>query len=667
MDVLGIACGFEFPGVADGGAYPKSFGHDAAACLVRDGRVVAAIEEERFNRIKHTNQFCFNAIDYCLEQANTTLDQIDSIVYYFGEKENDADLKLIASTSDQRPFVTSREALTGCLDNAFSLEASASAKLEFVRHHVCHGFAAFCNSGFDQSVVVVADGKGDAESLTVALADRDDYRIVRSFDDTKSLGRFYRDVIRAIGYDSFDEYKVMGLAPYGDPSRYRRLLGELYSLDDEGAYSLDYRNVLPHILRSGYDPRSSGGPFEQSHRDLAAALQEALEEIYLHVLDWVSKTYDVSNLCTGGGVSLNAKLNGRVAQRMAFEKTYFDPAAHDAGAAVGAALYQNFVVDRDCFRPVSLSSLYLGPGPDRAPSARGPKASVRADDYGLSPWDDYINVVSREAEIAVPEILASGATVGTISGRSEFGPRALGNRSILADPRPVENRVRINEAIKERESYRPFAPSVVSEAMDVYFEVPESLKNLDFMITVVPVRAEFRSMLGAVTHVDGTARPQSVSRASNPRFWNMISRFGSLTGVPVLLNTSFNRACEPIVQTVEDAVQTFLTTQLDYLAVDDVVYQRSCTAAESLVALAVVVPPDLMMMATSDGQEDYCIIARDFGRGRRMLVSNDMQLFLRSCRRAAARGSVVPSELRSEALRLWVEGYVSTALASRCG
>jgi carbamoyltransferase len=352
---------------------------------------------------------------------------------------------------------------------------------------------------------------------------------IDAFPQSKSLGVLYLEAIKYIGYASFDEYKVMGLAPYGDPERFLGLLRTSYALLPDGKYDLALDRI-DATLKPAVERRAKGAPITQAHMDLAAGLQSALEEIVLHVLRHHQRASGHRRLCLAGGVAHNCTMNGKIARSGMFEEIFVQPAAHDAGCALGAALAVS-VPDGAAPRPRRLSSVYWGRdvGDDRA---------IRAELDRWSPW----LTVERSADVArtAASLIAGGAVIGWVQGRSEFGPRALGHRSILADPRPAENKDRINRMVKKREAYRPFAPSVLEERAHEFFVLPQAASTLGFMVIVLEVREDRRELLGAITHVDGTARVQTVSRAASPRYWDVIHAFGELTGVPVLLNTSFN-------------------------------------------------------------------------------------------------------------------------------
>jgi carbamoyltransferase len=385
----------------------------------------------------------------------------------------------------------------------------------------------------------------------------------------QSLGNFYTEMIALLGYSRFDEYKVMGLAPYGNPDTYGRLFERFYRLLPGGNYQIiDSNMTMMRLIDAGIadKARRKGEPFTQTHKDIAAALQVALENIVFHILRHFQTETKQKRLCFAGGVAHNCTLNGKILYSGLFDDAFVQPAAHDAGSAMGAAIS---VFHDECsgYRPQKLEHLFYG-----TDIGNGTAATDAEDAVGvtLNQWRDFLSfekvgcIAARTAQL-----LAEGFVVGWIQGRSEFGPRALGNRSILADPRPASNKLLINQMVKKREEYRPFAPSVLEESLGDLFEVPPTRAQYPFMIFILKVREQFRDVLGAITHVDGTARVQTVSRSNNPMYWGLIDEFRKLTGIPMLLNTSFNNNAEPIVDSVEDAIVCYLTTGLHYLIIGD--------------------------------------------------------------------------------------------------
>ncbi len=536
--------------------------HDSAALLLKDGEVLAAIEEERLDRIKHSNCFPVNAIRYCLGEQNLTLNDIDLIATNHEEHTN---LGVYAKTifleeADHHIPPDGRKFFASLFEREFAVDITS--RLRFCNHHLAHAWSAYAPSGYSSALVVVLDGDGDWRSGMIFQAEGSKLVKLKEFALNQSLGNLYTALIKLLGYNRFDEYKVMGLAPYGDPSVYSGMFEKCYQLLPEGNYSLADRMVwVTHFDAAGLlsCARRKGAPFTQMHMHIAAAIQAMLEKIVFHILNHYKTATRQERLCLAGGVAHNCTLNGKILYSELFKSVFVQPAAHDAGGALGAA-YWALNQERSLLRASKAQHLYLGTdiGSDESIAER------------LQLWEEFISCekAERVAETTA-ELLANGNVVGWVQGRSEFGPRALGNRSILADPRPAENKTLVNEMVKKRESYRPFAPSVLEERVRDFFDVPETQTEYPFMIFVVRVREEARTILQAITHLDGTARLHSVSKQTNPLYYELISEFGQRTGVPVLLNTSFNNNVEPIVDSVEDAIVCYLTTGLHYLVIGD--------------------------------------------------------------------------------------------------
>jgi len=574
MLVLGLSGNFEDDeAIGPGGARGKF--HDSAACLIRDGELLAASEEERFNRIKKSAKFPINAIRACLATARVSLSGIDSVGYYFEEDFADQGIDPGAPRS--------RQVMMGRLANALDVSVPDDRFL-YVEHHVSHALPCFIRSGFKDALVVVMDGRGEEHSTTIFHGNRGRLERLAEYNIQKSLGLFYLHCIRLLGYDLGDEYKVMGLAPYGNPDSYREIFTSAYTLRDNGDFDLYNRRGLFNTM--GFMPRRKGQEFTQQHKDFAAGLQQTLETVAMHVLGYWAEHTGLKNLCFVGGVAHNSSLNGLILRSGIFREVFVHPVGHDAGGAEGAAL--------DAARQLGA----LPSGQPRMRSASlGPDLGTAAEiEKELASWGDLVGY-EQPADIvnAAAQLLADGAVLGWAHGRSEYGPRALGNRSILADPRPSENKQRINAMVKKREAYRPFAPVVTAEAATDYFDLPDTRANYDFMSFVVSVRDDKKQELGAVTHVDGSARVQVIDRLSNGRFHELVRRFGELTGTPVLLNTSFNNNAEPIVQTVHDAVTCFLTTELDFLVIEDFLIRRRPGRSLALAGLVPRLRPDTMI------------------------------------------------------------------------
>ncbi|WP_316528326.1 carbamoyltransferase family protein [Kitasatospora brasiliensis] len=639
--------------------------HDAAAALVRDGVLVAAVEEERLNRIKHTTKFPVNAVRACLDIAGATPDEIDAVGYYFPEHYIDLMLNGLYVDNPAVPLRYSRRLIKDRLREALGWELPDD-RLYYASHHRAHAASGFARSGMVEALVVVLDGMGEDCSGTVFSATDGTLEPVHRFAMHKSLGLLYLGATRHLGFRFGDEYKVMGLAPYGDAAVYRPVFESMYSLGPNGDYelpphalSLDFVGNL--FFAHGLAPRRSGAPLERQHKDFAAGLQETLERIVLHVLRHWSLATRHTRLVFSGGVAQNCSLNGAVLRSGLFTEVFVHPASHDAGTAEGAALLAQEALGGSPVRlKERLRSASWGPG----------LGSARAVEEKLAAWGPLVEY-ERPADVVetTAGLLAQGAVVGWAQGRSEFGPRALGNRSILADPRPADNRTRINAMIKKREGFRPFAPMVVPEAAATYFELTDTAANHDFMSFVMRVRPEHREGLGAVTHVDGTARLQIVAPEVNERVHRLVTRFGALTGTPVLLNTSMNNNAEPVVQSVEDALTCLLTTDLDCLVVEDFLVRRRPGFLLALDGL-VLSPRPVTKLEKSirAGRAVSHEILLDYATGPRAEVSPELFALLEradgrqtvgALARAAAAG--LTDRTRAELHALWQRRFFTLA------
>ena len=567
---------------------PRVFTHDGAAAIVEDGNVITAIEEERLNRIKHSNKFPVGALRFCLDRAGASIRDVDRFAFYATESYCNALLaRLYLTRPEMKVLLDTKTMVHELLQREFKSDIDPD-RITFARHHMAHAISAYALSGFEKSLVLAIDGYGDFLSGLVAVGEGSSLTEIVTFPQSKSLGVLYLEVIQFIGYSSFDEYKVMGLAPFGDPATYRDLLRGFYELLPDGEYELRLDRIVPSLL-GRIEVRKKGQPFTQQHKDLAAALQQALEEIVLHMLRHYSESTGQRNLSMAGGVAHNCTMNGKILRSGMFDDVFVQPAAHDAGCALGAALLACHEAGAISTKSRRIEHVYWG-------TDIGDDSSI-ADQ--LRAWSAFISF-ERSPDIArqTAQLMAEGAVVGWMQGRSEFGPRALGNRSILADPRPQENKDRINRMVKKREGYRPFAPSVLEEDARVYFDFPEGIDSLPFMIFVVDVKEEMQRELGAITHVDGTARVQTVSREGNPRYWDLIKAFKDITGVGVLLNTSFNNNVEPIVERVEDGIVSFLTTGLDYLVVGEYLVRRRTPSWKDQLSMKVSLPSYVRLTQT---------------------------------------------------------------------
>jgi len=514
--------------------------HDPSAVLFADGSVAFGVEEERLVREKHApGTFPERAIRACLGHGGLGLSDLDAV--------------LVPWEPPDRAHGDAAPAGVATLEGRLAAMGRPVPPVETVNHHRCHAASAFYPSGFDEALVVTVDGRGTRDATVVWVGRGDDLRRVRTYEPPNSLGYLYAAVTGYLGYRVFGgEGKVMGLAPYGGENS--AIESRLRSVVDTG---VDY-DVTPLVgggIQGGIDrlaelfdrPRSAPRASEWE-RDLAHATQRLLEETVLDICRTYCARYGLSDVCLAGGVALNCKLNQRVAESPPVERLFVQPVAGDAGAPLGAG----FLHGND---PGTMATVYWGPSYSRQAVRRC------LDRHGLA--------YDRPADLphAVARLLADGAIVGWIRGRLEMGPRALGNRSVLADPRSADARHRVNAFVKGREAWRPCAPSLLAEAAPDYLERPAAAP---YMIRTFDVPPETRREIPAVVHpADGTTRPQTVREAHNPRFYRLLAAFEEVTGVPVVLNTSFNRRGDPIVATPEEAVGTFLDVGLDALVVDE--------------------------------------------------------------------------------------------------
>ena len=443
------------------------------------------------------------------------------------------------------------------------------------------------SSGFDEALLLSIDGSGDDSEMDhasgiVAHGKGSSLTRLKTFTEGESLGLMYGQITKLLGFREFDEYKVMGLAPYGNRSTYRSAFTESYELRPDGSYGIDRLKLITTLYDVLHTVPNEGEGLERVHRDIAAACQGALEDIAQHVLKFYARQTGLRRLAMAGGVALNCSLNGRIAASGVFDDVFVQPAAHDAGGALGAALFVSDQEHGSIAPRKRLDTVYWG----------SPVPSADQTEQILSKWGRFIDWTrsDRIARLAAQH-LARGSVIAWVQGRAEFGPRALGNRSILADPRPAEMRDTVNHMVKKREGFRPFAPSVLEEKAFEYFDILRGYERLPFMLFLVSVRPEHRPNLGAITHVDGTARVQTVSKDANPKYWDLIREFGDITGVYMLLNTSFNNSAEPIVDSVEDAVIAYVTTGLHYLVIDDYWITKREVTDELLMDCVVTIAP----------------------------------------------------------------------------
>jgi carbamoyltransferase len=569
---------------------------DSSACLIVDGELIAGAEEERFRRIKHWAGLPTMAIEYCLKEANLGLEDVDHIALNRDPRANLYKKAVFAALKRPSPsLVKSRLAnmmkiggIKESLAEEFALAPRGlKAAVHNIEHHRSHLASSFFVSPFQDAAAVSIDGFGDFTSCMVAKGEGNSLRVLYEVNFPHSLGLFYTAFTQYLGFKRFgDEYKVMGLSAYGEP-RYAGEMEEILTLEPKGRYSLDmdyfsfhkrgeamlWNNVEPaqddafsgRFIEKFGPARSYEEELEPRHCDMAASLQAMYEKAFFHVLNHAHKLTGNTNLCLAGGCALNSLANGRIFDMTPFKEIYIQPASSDAGGSLGAGfyLYHQVMGKPRCFE---MSRAYWGPSFSETEIEN--EIEKRRDSLG----DCIIERAGSEIELCkkTAGFIAEGKVIGWFQGRMEWGPRALGNRSVLVDPRRAEMKDILNERIKRREWFRPFAPSILLEKVGDYFEkdYPDP-----FMIKVYPVKVDKREKIPAVTHVDGTGRLQTVSKEEAPLYWRLIKEFEDLTGVPVVLNTSFNEN-EPIVCTPGEAIDCFMRTKMDVVVLGGYIISR---------------------------------------------------------------------------------------------
>jgi len=543
--------------------------HESSAALMVDGKVVAACEEERFNRVKHgkpaqidnPHELPEQAIRFCLSHAGLKTSDIDRVAYSF-----DPQLRRTEYSADWWPDSQMEDTFLECLgevgDAADRLMGRKLGRaFKFVPHHLAHAASAYYPSGFDTAAILVIDGIGEAACSTLAEGEGVRIKPVETFSYPHSLGFVWERASDFLGFSPYDASKVMGLAAYGDPEVYRRQMASIIQVSED-AYQVDLAALgFPSYDLKGFElllgpKREPDDEILAQHMHFAAALQDVTNAAVLALVRRLERTVKSRHLCVAGGVALNCVTNDLIRQASAFSDIFIPSAPHDAGTAIGAALAVH-CAETGVRPPPSGATPYLGPEFNE----REVLAAVKA--AGLTPR--RCKNTAREAA----DMIADGNIVGWFQGRMEFGPRALGNRSLLADPRRPDTRAILNRRVKHREDFRPFAPSVLAEHADEWFEVGSHLASHEYMLFACPAKPDRRDRIPAVLHLDGTARVQIVPRAANPRFHELISRFFERTGVPIVLNTSFNDS-EPIVCTPAHAIATFRKTGIDALFMGDI-------------------------------------------------------------------------------------------------
>ncbi|RTL88493.1 MAG: carbamoyltransferase [Hyphomicrobiales bacterium] len=549
--------------------------HESAAALVVGGKVVAACEEERFSRVKHAKEARVDnphelpeqAVRFCLDHAGLRPDDVDMVAYSFEPR-----LRRTKFRPEWWPDSSLEDIFLERLDEIDEAVARLMGRrfgraLKYIPHHLAHAASAYYPSGFDKAAILVIDGIGEADCSMLARGEAARISVIESLAYPHSLGFVWEHTSVYLGFSAYDAAKVMGLAAYGDPEVFRREFSSIIRVADE-SYAVDpqaigFDALEPRGLDALFGPRRApDGAFLPHHMHVAAALQDATDLAVLSLARRLERETGGGALCLAGGVALNCVTNSRLARGGGFSDIFIPSAPHDAGTAIGAALVAH-CAERGASRPSGGATPYLGPHY----SEREALAAIRA--AGLKPRK------CGNAALEAAEMIADGNIVGWFQGRMEFGPRALGNRSLLADPRRPDTRAILNRRVKHREDFRPFAPSVLAEQADDWFDLGPLSPSHEFMLFACPTKPGRAARIPAVIHEDGTARVQIVRQAANPRYHELISRFFERTGVPLVLNTSFNDS-EPIVCTPSHAIATFRGAGLDALFIGDI-----CLTAEN--------------------------------------------------------------------------------------
>ena len=559
MNILGISC----------------FYHDSSAALLQDGKVTAAAQEERWTRKKHDISFPENAVRYCLGQAGITIKQVDAVGFY--ERPILKFERLLSSHLEAFPksykvfvqalpsWITEKLRIPNILRKKFRYEGNVF----FVDHHMAHAASAFHVSPFEEAAIFTADGVGEWTTTALGYGKGTEVSLLKELQFPHSLGLLYSAVTAHLGFKvNNDEYKVMGLAPYGKPTYYDDFK-QIIDIKEDGSYRLDMKyftfhygtRMLSRKFEEKFGPtRKREEPVEQRHKDIAASLQKIVEEIIFAAVNHLYKLTKTKNLCLAGGVALNSVANGKLTRMTPFKKVYVPPAPSDPGAAVGAAtVVYHMLLGKP--RNAVMNRTDLGPEFSHS------QIKQFLDDKKII----YRELPEKELIKAVAKLIWENNVVGWFQGRMEFGERALGNRSILANPCNPKMKDIINLKVKHREQFRPFAPVVSVEDAHRYFDADI---EVPFMSFVYPVRKDKQKLLPAVTHVDGSGRLQTARRETNPRYYDLIKEFEKHSKVPVLINTSFNIRGEPIVMTPEHAYRCFTGTGIDYLVLDTFMIKR---------------------------------------------------------------------------------------------
>jgi carbamoyltransferase len=571
MYVLGISCYY----------------HDSAAALLKDGKIIAAAEEERFTRKKHDNSFPINAINFCLQHAGITIKEIAAVGFYEKPLLKFERLMCQHLQTFPRSFKTFLSSTPGWINerlrilNIIRKRTKYKGDVFFTEHHLAHAASAFLVSPFEKAAILTVDGVGEWSTTTYGMGEGNEINLMKEIRFPTSIGLIYSTITAYLGFSvNNSEYKVMGLAPYGDmnpkTNRYFKKLMKVIDVKEDGSYRFDMDYFVYHWgdrmpskklcgLLEGL-PRRPDEPVTKRHEDIAAAVQLVLEHIMTKMLNHVHKVTKCDAIVLAGGCALNSVYNGKILRRTPFKRIWIQPNATDGGTSIGAATYVYHSVFNKKRKHV-MTDAYLGPGYTNAEI----KKFLDKNKITYTEFKDEENCIET-----VAKLIWNNNVVGWFQGRMEWGPRALGTRSILSNPCNPKMKEILNEKVKHREKFRPFAPVVCVDDALTYFDCDKPIPEpTDFMLMVYPIRKEWRSRIPAVTHVDGSGRLQTVREDQNPLYYYLIKEFGKLSGIPILINTSFNIRGEPIVCTPYDAYKCMMGTGIDYLVLGRYLIKRA--------------------------------------------------------------------------------------------
>lgn len=566
MIILGLSCYY----------------HDSAACIIKDGKIVAAAAEERFTREKHDNNFPLRAVEFCLDELGIAINEVDCVAFY--EKPLIKFERIMSQHLDQFPknYKQFLDTIGPWFGSRIQIKKTLEQDLHYFGpvhyydHHLSHAASAFYLAPFEDATIVTVDGVGEWATTTIGYGKNEKIELKNEIRFPHSLGLLYSTLTTYLGFGANDsEYKVMGLAAYGNPKPFKKHFDKIVKTFPDGSYQLDMKyfdyewaDHMPSAKMAelfGHTMRKKNDPVKRYHENIAAALQAKVEEVVFEIMNTAQKRYPSKNLCFAGGVALNSVLNGKILSNTKFEKVFIPPDPSDAGAAMGAAMYcytqlSGKLINKENFHP------YLGP------EYRWHEIESCLKKFNLK----YEHIKSKAALVKkTADLIIDEKVIGWFQGRMEWGPRALGNRSILASARTTEMRDIINAKVKKREMFRPFAPVILEEKTSDYFETDQYISpSARWMLMVYPFKKIGHKDVPAVVHVDGSGRLETLIRKDNPKYYDLVAAYNKKTGIPIIINTSFNVKGEPIVCSPKDAVKCFLSTDIDYLIIDNYIVSK---------------------------------------------------------------------------------------------